>query len=122
MILGIVGSRRRKTLMDFYIILVNILKFRPDLVVSGGCREGADWFSKIICWILGIPYKEYLPDLPPKGSPYHQFVKAYYQRNELIAIEVDKLVAQVSHDRSGGTENTIKYFLEYNEIDNLILV
>jgi len=51
---------------------------------------------------------EYLPKILPDMAWYDK-TKEYYARNELIAKNSDVVVAFVSPDRKGGTENTIKW-------------
>ena len=58
--------------------------------------------------ILTKIFKPNLTNLKDKGD----MVKRYYARNRKIAEECDVLIAFVSSDRSGGTENTIKYARE----------
>lgn len=103
---GIIGSRRRtdrQTVIDF----VNTLTF-ADIVVSGGCA-GPDLWAEHAAKNLGIDTLIFLPKLPPAGSPRHEFTKAYYARNKLIAENSDIIVAFVATDRKGGTENTLQY-------------
>lgn len=47
---------------------------------------------------------------------------AGFMRNGLIAEDADLLIACVSEDRTGGTEDTIGKFLRLKSKDNLILV
>jgi len=103
---GIVGSRRRK---DYWKIweLVELLP-RDTVIVSGGCK-GPDKWATDHAKIRGQKIIEFLPDLPPNGSPRYEFTKAYHARNKQIAENVDVLYAFVAPDRKGGTENTIGY-------------
>ena len=86
---GIVGSRRyenRKKIKDFIFELRK--KFGNDLiVVSGGCKNGADRYAKKYALELDVQYEEYPPfhevhnlycPLPERcyGKPYH--VKHYF--------------------------------------------
>lgn len=115
MILGIVGSRRRATTKDYNKLRDFIIKARnkiPDLsLVSGGCPIGADLFCEAIAEELFISIIIEYPDessLPPDAQKY-DYTKIYYKRNKLIAEDCDKLIALVTPDRSGGTENSIKH-------------
>jgi len=103
---GIVGSRRRK---DYWKIweLVELLP-RDTVIVSGGCK-GPDKWATEHAKTRGRKIIEFLPDLPPNGSPRYEFTKAYHARNKQIAENVDVLYAFVAPDRKGGTENTIGY-------------
>jgi predicted Rossmann fold nucleotide-binding protein DprA/Smf involved in DNA uptake len=78
------------------------------IVVSGGCR-GVDSWAAEAAHARGLKVETYPPELPDKGSPKWAFVKAYHARNKMIAENCDRLVAFVSEDRTGGTENTIKW-------------
>jgi hypothetical protein len=51
-----------------------------------------------------------------KWFDYDTMCNIFYRRNEEIAKEpMDYLLALVAPDRKGGTENTIKYFKQYNK-------
>lgn len=117
--LGIVGSRRRNSQEDKAIIKARILALRPTLIISGGCPQGADRFAEELAKELGIPTKIFHPQIPKSGAPRWVYAKAYFARNELIAKLSDRLIALVSTDRKGGTENTIGYFKKFNNEKNL---
>lgn len=104
--IGIIGSRKR-TDKQSITALVKTLD-RKDIVISGGCA-GPDTWAEESARTAGLDVKIFLPDLPPKGSPRHEFTKAFYTRNRLIAENSDILHAFVSPERKGGTEYTIKY-------------
>ena len=112
--LGIVGSRRRASNKDLQILKERVIELQPDMIISGGCMTGADRFAECIAKELGIPIMIYYPKLC-RGINYPPFevTEAMYARNRLIAIESDYLIALVADNRKGGTENTIKYFVEY---------
>tara|TARA_Y100000310_G_C20226768_1_gene598328 strand:- start:247 stop:606 length:360 start_codon:yes stop_codon:yes gene_type:complete len=106
--IGIVGSRRwhdRKAVEE----LVNVLPLNCT-IVSGGC-DGVDTWAKEAADMREMDVIEYLPNLPPDGSPHWEFTKAYHARNRQIAENIDVLYAFVAEDRRGGTENTIKHAL-----------
>lgn len=108
---GIVGSRRRKdkqSVVDF----VKTLN-KEDIVISGGCR-GVDIWAEETALSLGmktIIFKPNLKNIKNKGD----MIKRYYNRNKKIAQECDVLVAFVAHDRTGGTENTIDWAIEFSK-------
>lgn len=109
--LGIVGSRRRNSLQDKAILKERILELNPDMLISGGCHKGADFFAEEIAKELGIPITIYYPKLvQEKNYPPHMVRDAMYARNMLIALASDHLIALVAEDRKGGTENTIMHF------------
>lgn len=82
------------------------------MLVSGGCALGADSFAKSYAKACGYELIEYLPKLSENLS-YREMVQAYYARNELIAINSDMIIALVTPERTGGTENTIKWAEKY---------
>jgi len=105
---GIVGSRRRKD-KDKVFQLVDSLKL-TDVVVSGGC-EGVDSWAEDRAKERGMKVmilKPNLKDISHKGD----MVNRYYERNKKIVQNSDIIYAFVSSERTGGTENTIKWAKE----------
>lgn len=114
----IIGTRRRDTNEDFAQVWKEFCKYYEDgdIIVSGGCQKGGDRFAEIIAKRIGA--NEYngqliihLPKDPPKGSPYYMWAKSKYERNTLVADESEEntiVLACVSPDRKGGTEDTLK--------------
>jgi len=103
--IGVVGSRKRtdkQSVVDF----INSLP-PGDIVVSGGC-QGVDTWAAETAIFRGMERPiVFKPDLT--GCVYKwQYTERYYARNRRIAEECDILIAFVSPDRKGGTENTIK--------------
>jgi hypothetical protein len=119
--IGIIGSRKR-TGRDDVIGLINALSdFIDDdiTLVSGGCKKGGDAFAEFIAESSGIPIIIHNPDeeeyyrLVADGVPKRvAYSRVAYARNGLIARDSDILIALVSPDRKGGTEDTIKKFLK----------
>ena len=105
---GVVGSRKRNKVEDKKKLFMKIKELEPTEIVSGGCKKGADAFAEEIAEFLNIPTKIFLPKLS-YGQSYHKAVNAYYARNKEIAQYCDLLIAIVSKERKGGTENTIKH-------------
>lgn len=122
--IGIVGSRRRNTFEDHDLVVdaLESVYDTGDVMVSGGCKQGADSFAKDININTNGAVKliEFLPDsqkrehlIKEKKVPHraaHAIVN--YERNTLIAERSDILIACVASDRKGGTEDTIKKFLK----------
>lgn len=116
---GVVGSRRRDSDEDFkliysygYSLLKKARKANAELIfVSGGCKQGADRFIKSFCEHNNVQLIEHLPKIKD-NSIYIETVEAYYARNKLIAQDSNFIIAMVAPDRTGGTENTIKYTKE----------
>lgn len=104
--IGIVGSRRRNTVLDFKIVSDAFMKVyeKGDTIVSGGCPRGADNFAEEIAWIYNIPIKIHKADWQKYGKG------AGFIRNTYIAEDADILIACVAQDRKGGTEDTIRKF------------
>ena len=125
--IGIVGSRRyenRKKIKDFIFELKK--KFGNNLViVSGGCKDGADRYAKKYALELDIHYEEYPPFhvvhnlycvLPERlyGKQYH--VSYYFVRNKQIAKNSDTVVAFIPEGIvSNGTNSTLTYAEKFNK-------
>ena len=119
--IGIVGSRRyenKKKIKDF------IFKLKEEhgtdtIIVSGGCKDGADRYAKKYALELGLQYEEYPPfhevhnlfcPLPESryGKPYS--VKYFFARNKIIAGTCDYVVGFIPDGiEANGTMNTLQY-------------
>ena len=143
--IGIVGSRKRNSGKDLRILeekFVEILrehylnidfqgnnlkKVLKDLtIVSGDCDEGGDFFAKYLSSIYRCALDEKKIKHPQTGEEmdfknhrwfdYYTMVRIFYKRNEEIVKEpLDYLIALVTPNRKGGTENTIKHFKRYHK-------
>jgi hypothetical protein len=116
-IIGIVGTRRRDDLAADTKVRKAFLSIYNygDEIVSGGCTKGADRFAEDYARQYQVPIKIYY-------APWNKVGKgAGFARNDLIAQDADVLIACVSSDRSGGTEDTIRKFQEMGKTA-LILV
>lgn len=116
--IGIVGSRRRNSTEDAIKVKDALMKIiqEGDTLVSGGCKQGADSFAKIIATFYKIPIEEHKPKYWKYGEA------ATHVRNDLIAKDADVLIACVASNRKGGTEDTIKKFKRYHPDKDVILV
>ena len=115
--IGIVGSRRRDTSLDFDLVqeaLFNVYEV-GDTVVSGGCPQGADRFAEVITSRCGWPMLIHFAEWSKYGRG------AGFKRNIYIARDADVLIACVAPDRKGGTEDTIRKYLAMGKTQ-LILV
>ena len=105
--IGLVGSRRRDTREDFK--LTEKVFYRVyedgDRIVSGGCPQGGDRFADDIAKQRGLTI---ITHYPGQGGDRIAFAKRAFARNSKIADDCDLLIAVVSEDRRGGTEDTIK--------------
>jgi len=118
---GIVGARiyeNKKKIKDFIFKLKQ--NYGEDtIIVSGGCKNGADKYAKKYALELGLQYEEYPPfhevhnlfcTLPESryGKPYS--VKNYFARNKIIAKVSDLVVGFIPEGHiSNGTNSTLKY-------------
>ena len=127
MIVGVVGSRRRNTAKDKAMLIIKLGHLELTTgrlikkIVTGDCDEGGDKFAKDIVDIFGYQLDVKRIKAPETGEEmdfnahkwfdYLTICNIYYSRNEEIAKEpLDYLVALVTPDRKGGTENTIRHF------------
>jgi hypothetical protein len=116
--IGIVGSRRRGSYpyyLKVYEAFSKVYEY-GDEIVSGGCPKGGDAFAEVIARDLQIPIKIYYAEWDKLGRC------AGFQRNGKIARDANVLIACVAPDRTGGTEDTIKKFLQIRPKGKLILV
>ena len=118
---ALIGSRRyenKKKIKDFIFKLKNEYG-EKTIIVSGGCKTGADKYAKKYALELGLQYEEYPPfhevhnlycTMPESryGKPYS--VKNFHARNKIIAGTSDIVVAFIPEDGlSDGTFSTLKY-------------
>lgn len=130
----IIGSRRRDTDKDFEIVYnaFQIVYNKGDIIVSGGCPKGGDRFAEIIARRLNLTEKNgkliiHRPIAPLKGSPRWKWAQVMYDRNTVVALETERdsvVIACVSEDRKGGTEDTIRKIMTNDKVhlDNIRLV
>src|SRR5574343_329550 len=116
-IIGIIGSRRKNSPEYKQLIIDELNKIWEDgdKIVSGGCPYGADRFAEEIAKIYGKTIIIHYTDWIKIGK------SACFIRNNKIAEDADVLIAVVSDDRTGGTEDTIKKYLKLCKKD-LILI
>lgn len=117
-IIGIVGSRRRDSKADFLSVAkkFNEIYEDGDWICSGGCSKGADRFAYELHKQYVTPYLEF-----PAFWEKHGKI-AGFLRNTDIAMASDILIACVSPDRKGGTEDTIKKFIKEHGEERLYIV
>lgn len=107
---GIIGTRRRDSSIAFEKVEKAFSKLSLNVrkncwIVSGGCPSGGDRFAETIARKNGIPILIVYPDWDKYGK------SAALRRNTPVAEMSDIIIACVSKDRKGGTEDTIKKFL-----------
>jgi hypothetical protein len=105
-IIGIIGSRKRLHECDYNKVLEQFLKIyqEGDWICSGGCPIGGDFFAYRLHKYMYVPYLEFPANWEKHGKA------AGFIRNTDIAKHSTVLIACVSEDRTGGTEDTIKKF------------
>ena len=124
---AIIGSRRyenKRKIKEF------IFKLREawgtgTTIVSGGCKQGADKYTKKYTLELGLQYEEYPPfhevhslfcPLPESryGKPYS--VKNFHVRNKIIAGTSDIIVAFIPEEvEAKGTTNVLEYAKKFDK-------
>jgi hypothetical protein len=130
--IGVVGSRSRNSESDYQLVkdkifeLSNHYPYVPFILVSGCCQKGADSFLSRLFDELDVVAEllEFPPDtskINPDKNYKKEYAKIAYERNEYIAYHSDILIACVSTDRKGGTEDTIKRYLKMKKT-HLILI
>ena len=124
---GIVGSRKyenRRKIKEFIFKLKNE-KGTDTIIVSGGCRTGADKYAKKYAFELGLQYQEFPPfhenwniycpkNKSDYGKPYN--VKNFFARNKIIAAYSHYVVAFVPRGvESKGSSTTISYAKKFGK-------
>lgn len=114
--IGIVGSRRRTGTKVFQIIEKKVLNLYEDgdIIVSGGCPQGADHYAEVIAKKHQIPIIIHYARWDKYGKT------AGFKRNTDIARESDVLIATPAMDRTGGTEDTITKFENFGKFPILL--
>ena len=124
---AIIGSRRyenKKKIKDFIFKLKN--EYGTDtIIVSGGCKKGADKYAKKYALELGLQYEEYPPfhevhnlycPLPSTRYGKDYSMKYFFARNKIIAGTSDFIVGFIPEGVEGrGTLNTIDYAKKLNK-------
>ena len=125
--IGIVGSRRyenKKRIKDF-IFKIKQEKGEDTIIVSGGCKNGADKYAKKYALELGLQYEEYPPfhevhnmycTIPESRYSKPYSVKNFFARNKIIAGTSDMVVGFIPEGvESNGTMSTIGYAEKLNK-------
>ena len=124
---AIVGSRRyenKKKIKDFIFKLKK--EYGTDtIIVSGGCKDGADKYAKKYALELGLQYEEYPPfhevhnlycTMPESryGKPYN--IKNFFARNKIIAGTSDMVVGFIPEGvEARGTMNVLEYAKKFDK-------
>ena len=124
---AIVGSRRyenKKKIKDFVFKLKE--QYGTDtIIVSGGCKTGADKYAKKYALELGLQYEEYPPfhevhnlycTMPSSRYGKDFNMKNFFARNKIIAGTSDFIVAFIPEGvDSDGTFSTLTYAKKLNK-------
>jgi predicted Rossmann fold nucleotide-binding protein DprA/Smf involved in DNA uptake len=125
--IAIVGSRRyenKKKIKDFVFKLKE--QYGTDtIIVSGGCKTGADKYAKKYALELGLQYEEYPPfhevhnlycTMPSSRYGKDFNMKNFFARNKIIAGTSDFIVAFIAEGvQSDGTFSTLNYAKKLNK-------
>ena len=116
----IIGSRRRNEPMDYGLVkeaFLNIYE-KGDIIISGGCKKGGDWFAELISGAYDVPAVIWLAKWKVDGF-FRRW--AGFERNTIVANNGDVAIACVAPDRTGGTEDTLKKFKKFKPNGEIIL-
>ena len=118
---ALIGSRRyenKKKIKDFVFKLKQQYGDKT-IVVSGGCKQGADKYAKKYALELGLQYEEYPPfhevhnlycSLPESRYDKPFSMRNFFARNKIIAGTSDFIVAFIPEGiEARGTMNALEY-------------
>ena len=125
--IAIVGSRRyenKKKIKDFVFKLKE--QYGTDtIIVSGGCKTGADKYAKKYALDLGLQYEEYPPfhevhnlycTMPSSRYGKEFSMKNFFARNKIIAGVADFVVGFIPEGvEANGTSNTLEYAKKFKK-------
>jgi len=116
--IGIIGTRSKNhpKYQQLIIDYLNHIWEEGDKLVSGGCPKGGDYYANEIAKLYGLTITIHYPEWRKKGK------SAGFIRNTKIAEDSDVLIAIVSDDRTGGTEDTIKKYLKLGKKDLITIL
>jgi predicted Rossmann-fold nucleotide-binding protein len=115
---AIIGSRNYENRQKIREMIFKLKQsFGSQLeIVSGGAKNGADYYAKKYALELGVTYREFNPAFTTKNlysampdsyyeKPYH--VSQLFHRNSLIVKYADKVIAFRADGVSNGTDHVI---------------
>ena len=125
--IAIIGSREyenRRKIKDF-IFKLKQQYGKDTIIVSGGCKQGADKYAKKYALELGLQYEEYPPFhevhnlycVLPKSRYSKDFnMRNYFVRNKIIAGTSDFIVGFIPEGvEARGTMNTLQYAEKFDK-------
>lgn len=98
--IGIVGNREGWNYKEIKTILTELNVYKSDGLITGGA-DGVDTFAQRYAKEIGSNILIYYPD-PNRPSP-----QRYFERNQIIAMMSDVLIAFNLKDKNSGTMNTV---------------
>ena len=118
---ALIGSRRyenKKKIKDFVFKLKQ--QYGNDtIIVSGGCKQGADRYAKKYALELGLQYEEYPPfhevhnlycTLPESRYDKPFSMRNFFARNKILVGTSDFIVAFIPEGiEARGTMNALEY-------------
>ena len=118
---AILGSRRyenKKKIKDFIFKLKQAYG-SDTIVVSGGCKHGADKYAKKYTFEVGLQYEEYPPFhevhnlycvLPESRYDKPFSMRNFFVRNKIISSVCDFIVAFIPEGvEANGTKSVLEY-------------
>ena len=124
---AIVGSRRyenKKKIKDF-IFKLKQQYGEKTIIVSGGCRTGADKYAKKYALELGLQYEEYPPfhevhnlycTMPKSRYDKPFSMKNFFARNKILAGTSDIIVGFIPEGvEAKGTMNVLEYAKKFDK-------
>ena len=124
---AILGSRRyeNKNKIKKFIFQIKEKYGTDTIIVSGGCKQGADKYAKKYTLELGLQYEEYPPFhevhnlycvLPESRYDKEFNMKNFFVRNKIIASVCDYVVAFIPLGvEANGTKNVLEYAKKLNK-------
>ena len=125
--IGIIGSRKyeNKTQIKEFIFKLKEKYSENLVIISGGCKDGADKHAKRYALEFDIKYEEY----PPAHHRYNSYcvlpddfynkpykVQNYFDRNKQIAKNSEVIVGFIPDGiKSNGSMDTIKHAKKLNK-------
>ena len=124
---AIIGSRRyenKKKIKDFVFKLKQQYGDKT-IIVSGGCKQGADKYAKKYALELGLQYEEYPPfhevhnlycSLPESRYDKPFSMRNFFARNKILVGTSDFIVAFIPKGvEANGTMNVLEYAKKLNK-------
>ena len=125
--IGIIGSRRyenKRKIKEFIFKLKNQYGDKT-IIVSGGCKQGADRYAKKYALELGLQYEEYPPfhevhnlycTMPESRYDKPFSMKNFFARNKIIAGTSDIIVGFIPEGiEAKGTMNVLEYAKKFDK-------